>query len=212
MKQYLHILIFITVSNFVLVSQTNTVTDTLFIYNKKYPLTKSGNYFTNVSNFPYSIFTAQYHSKGKSKSYQSIKSENCAEKSEFNQYGNQINYIACASQEKVDYHLLRFIDSININPKDFNPISIKIKRKSKFIKVDRIQYIAVFDSSSITIQVDGTDGTEEQIIYKLFNNPVSPKFIVVNTLFYTDDKNKISYYLPCEFIIIPVYADTGQKN
>ena len=141
-----------------------------------------------------------------------IKSENCVESSEFNQYGNEINYIACASQEKIDCHLLRFIDSIKVNPKEFNPISIKIKRKSKFIKVDRIQYIAVFDSSSFTIQVDGTDGTEEQIIYKLFKNPISPKFIVINTLFYADDKNRISYYLPCEFIIIPEYAVTGKKN
>ena len=43
------------------------------------------------------------------------------------------------------------------------PIAIGIKRKSNIIKVDKIQYIAVFDSSSFTIQVDGSDGREIQI-------------------------------------------------
>lgn len=203
MKQYLHILFIISVSNFALVSQTNTLTDSLFIYNKKYPLSKSSNYFTNVSDFPYSIFTAQYQIAGKTLKYQTVKPESCASSSGFNEYGNEIIYIACSGNEKIDGYLNHFIDSIKINPKDFNPISIKIKRKSNFITVDRIQYIAVFDSSSFTVQVDGSNGREEQIIYELFNKPTSPKFIIINKLFYSDDKNRIAYYLPCEFIIIP---------
>ena len=203
MKHYIHILLVILVGKIQLISQTNKLTDSLFIFNKKYPLSKSSNYFTNVSNFPYSIFTAQYSYNSKGVKYQTIKPENCVESSSFNQYGNEITCIACSSKEKIDGYLHRFIDTIKINPKDFNPISIKIKRKSTFIKVDRIQYIAVFDSSSFTIQVDGTDEREAQIIYELFTRHTSPKFIIINTLFYSDDKTRISYYLPCEFIIIP---------
>ena len=212
MKHYIHILLVLLVGNVQLISQTNKLTDTLFIFNKKYALSRTSNYFTNVSNFPYSIFTAQYQTASKTLKYQTIKSENCVSSSSFNEYGNEITSIACSSNEKNDSYLHRFIDSIKINPKDFNPIAIGIKRKSNIIKVDKIQYIAVFDSSSFTIQVDGSDGRERQIINEFFNKPSSPKFIVINTLFYSDDKNRISYYLPCEFIIIPVYAETGKKN
>jgi hypothetical protein len=107
MKHYIHILLVLLVGNVQLISQTNKLTDTLFIFNKKYALSRTSNYFTNVSNFPYSIFTAQYQTASKTLKYQTIKSENCVSSSSFNEYGNEITSIACSSNEKNDSYLHR---------------------------------------------------------------------------------------------------------
>ncbi len=186
-----------------LISQTKFQYDTLFILNKKYLLKKSENHFTNVSDFPYSIFTTQYHSEGKSIECKIIKEENCLLTSEFNFYGNEIIKKICVGNEKSNYQLMRFTDSIKVKSEKLKDISILIKRKTGFIPVDRMQYIAVFDSSTYSFQIDGSAGNELVLYSDLTKIKSLPKYIILNMLFYSDDKKKHAYYLPCEFVIIP---------
>lgn len=182
-------------------AKNRQVVDTLFIFGKKYPVLKTQNYLTTVFDFPFAVFTSQYKGTGKRVEYKSIIREECLSTLDFDDCGNGINILLCIGQEHDTFSLNDFVDSLEIDINNFDYNNIKLKSGATWKEINRMQYKVVYDSTFLTLQIDGNCIDYKSLGKLIHNKKELPKFMVLNTLFYVDEKQSVSYYLPCEFII-----------
>lgn len=178
--------------------------DTLYFANKKYIIERSNNtYKTSVFDSPFNIISCEYEQKYKPFYYSAIDECNCTENCSYDADGNTICSFECANPKKKNYQLYNVVDSIFIDFEDVKYPYIKIERKDRRIfNIDKIQFKLIYDTTSVYINWE-VDQVYEKYFTKLLKetkNDNKLKFIIVNAMFYTDQRKTI-YYLPTHFII-----------
>lgn len=199
------ILLFCFATTILIGQQTKNkqVVDTLFIFGKKYPLLKTTNYFTKVFDFPFAVFTSQYQGTSMRFQYESVIREDCLLTFDFDECGNEIEILLCVGKEHDTFSFNNFVDSIRVDIDSFEYDNIKIKTGTTWKEINKLQYQAIYDSTFLTLQINGNCLDRQSLGKHLCIVKKNPKLILLNTLFYVDEKRRVSYYLPCEFIIIP---------
>lgn len=169
-------------------SQTNT--DTLILWGKKYPIIKSSNYLISINGINFVQFTSQYKVVNKTFPYNTFGLDTCALKYEYANDGGEIITKCCSSNEIISRKLNHFVDSIVITKQEFENFDSKLKIGASLISLSHIQLI--FDNCIVNYNYPN----------KLIKSGViSNEYIILNELFYVDEKEQISYYLPFEFLL-----------
>lgn len=203
MKKVSLILVFILFSTATSLGQVNEKEDTLFIFNKKFALSKCPTYLTPVLDFPFSVFSSQYKGSKKKYEYNAIIKQRCAVNVAYNLDGNEIIQESCDGKEKVSYVLPDFVDSLECDLKAFQYTAIKIKQGHDWAYISKTQYKAIYDSVSVTIILNQLNPQSKYYLSELLNGYGTPKLILIEAMFYNNKKNTTSYYLPCGFVIKP---------
>lgn len=189
-------------------AQSKINNDSLFILGYKYSLGIPHNYRTFIPEFPMNVFTAQYNGAYRQITYKSIEIIDCAENRNIDpNTGNEEIEKVCIGEKVIENYLSNFKDTLALNLDQLNLKDINVKRLSKKIQVSVFRLRAIYDSTIVEIVFDKNYNYEyyTKKYIDSDNNRLNKgnfRFMILDNLFYLDEKKQQAYYLPYNFILV----------